>query len=489
MATLTGKLASIKPSAATNTVLYRAPIDSAASGVLNMINDGTASTVRVGVKQYDLSLTLNASTYKLHRGDVITNKILTFDTPIPITTNQQDTFAPGQKLTTDDGEKTFKWESYFIPTTTDFYVKKVSLTSFSMTSQTGTFTVGETVTFGGISAVIFDIVAGSGVGNSTLYLGPRTGGTLAAGDTLTGGTSGATANISTGGIGVARNEFVFSSTGSTGTYSLRRGNNITLLLDRTFRFYVQDSSMTGTLFRLSTGINGTWGLDGVSGTSDDGTDYTTGRTISGTPGSANAYVQFDMAQNGGGTATYYYYDANDANLGGGSQVVQLSTAYTYSSIYVFDVDGTLVNSSDSITLGNTTYTVTAQSGSKWAYVQSYSGTTLNVTTGAGSADLAAADTFFDVPRYGTTRTLATVSSVTTAATVIPDADYVLYNKNITADTRLTSLVVGPGQALIVYSTTANVVFDYSGFQDSSVDITLRSYNESAGPQAGGASGG
>jgi len=51
------------------------------------------------------------------------------------------------------------------------------------------------------------------------------------------------------------------------------------------------------------------------------------------------------------------------------------------------------------------------------------------------------------------------------------------------------LVVGPGQALIVYSTTANVVFDYSGFQDSSADITLRSYNESAGPQAGGASGG
>ena len=50
MATQTGKLASAKPAATTRTALYRAPIDSSASGVLNMVSDGTAANVRVGVK-------------------------------------------------------------------------------------------------------------------------------------------------------------------------------------------------------------------------------------------------------------------------------------------------------------------------------------------------------------------------------------------------------------------------------------------------------
>lgn len=488
MATLTGKLASAKPAATTNTVLYRAPIDSAASGVLNMVNDGTAATVRVGVKQYDLSLTLDASTYKLHRGDVITNKVLTFDAPIPITTNQQDTFSPGTKYTSDDGEKSFRWESYYVPPSTDFYVKKVSLTSFSTENQTGTFQTGETVTFGGVSAVIYDVIPGS-FGGSTLYLGPRSGGSFAEGDTLTGGTSGATTDIAVGGIGVARNEFVFSSTGAAGVYSLRRSSNITLYLDRTYTFYVSDASMSGTLLQLSTTMNGTWGIDGLSGTSDDGIEYTAGKTVNGTAGNAGAYVRYDMSQNGGGTATYYYFDANDGNLGGGSQSLNLSVDYSYDSIYVYDVVGTWTNSSDSITLGQTTFTLDSQSGSKWAYVQSVSGTNLKVTTGAGSAAFAATDTFYDVPVYGEDRTLVTVSAVAVGATDIEAQDWIVYGKNITADTRLTSLVIGPGQALIVYAATQNIMFDFSGFQDASADITLRSYDASAGPQAGGASGG
>lgn len=490
MATLTGKLAQSKPAATTNTVLYRAPIDAAASGVLNMVNDGTASTVRVGVKGYDLSLTLDASTYKLHRGDVITNKVLTFDTAIPITTNQQDTFSPGQKITSDDGEKSFKWESYYVPPSTDYYVKEVTLTSYTLENQTGTYQIGETVSFGGVSAVIFDIIPGS-FGGSTLYLGPRTGGSFAEGDTLTGGTSGASADIATGGIGTARASWVFSDSGAGGTYALRRSNRLELFLDRVYTFYVSDSSMTGNGFALSTTINGTWGIDGLSGTSDDGQEYTTGKTTNGTPGQAGAYVRYDLSQNGGGNATYYYYDSSNANIGGLDQAIDLSIDYAYDAIYVYDVVGTWTNSSDSITLGSTTFTVTGQSGSKWAYVQSYSGTNLKVTTGLNSAAFAATDTFYDVPTYGTSsvdRTLATVSAVVTGAADIASDEWIVYNKNITADTRLTSLVVGPGQALVVYSTTANVIFDYSGFQDSSSDITLRSYDASAGPVVG-ASGG
>lgn len=490
MATLTGKLASAKPAAATNVALYRAPIDSSASGVLNMVNDGTAASVRVGVKKYDLAVTLDAATYKLHRGDVVTNRTFTFDSAIPILTDQTDTFTAGQLITSDDGEKSFRWESYYVPPTTDFYVKKTTLTTFTLENQTGEYSIGETVDNGsGVSAVIFDIIPGS-FGGSTLFLGPRTGGTLAEGDTLTGASSAASGDISVGGIGVARAELVFSDAGAGGTYSLRRATTITLLLDRTYRFYVQDASMAGVSFGISTTINGTFGIDETAGTSDDGQEYLVGKTTNGTAGSAGAYVQYDMSQNGGGDAQYYYYDNNDGTLGGGDQSIQLSTDYSYDTIYVYDVKGTWTNSSDSITLGQNTFTVTANAGSKWAYIQSVNGAAVTLTTGDGSADFVATDTFYDVPVDGSgTRTLATISTVDVAATDVPAADWIVYDKSISGDTRLTSLVIGPGQALIVYAGTQNIIFDYSGFQDTSADITLRSFDRNSQPGGVGASGG
>ena len=66
-----GILAQLKPSANTNTVLYSAPIDSSASAVLTVANDGTGSAYKVGLKNYDQKLTLDASTYLLHKGDAI----------------------------------------------------------------------------------------------------------------------------------------------------------------------------------------------------------------------------------------------------------------------------------------------------------------------------------------------------------------------------------------------------------------------------------
>ena len=51
-----GILAQSKPSANTNTVLYSAPIDSSASAVLTVANDGTGSAYKVGLKNYDQKL-------------------------------------------------------------------------------------------------------------------------------------------------------------------------------------------------------------------------------------------------------------------------------------------------------------------------------------------------------------------------------------------------------------------------------------------------
>ena len=71
-----GLLAQSRPAANTDTVLYRAPIDQSASTVLTIANDGTGSTFDVAVKDYDQKLTLDASTYKLHEGDLITYRIV-----------------------------------------------------------------------------------------------------------------------------------------------------------------------------------------------------------------------------------------------------------------------------------------------------------------------------------------------------------------------------------------------------------------------------
>ena len=490
MATQTGKLASAKPAATTWTALYRAPIDSSASGVLNMVSDGTAANVRVGVKKYDIAATLDASTYLLHPGDVITNKTLTFDTSIPIITDQQDTFTPGQLITMNDGETTFKWESYYVPPTTDFYVKKESVITLSMENQTSDFTIGETVTggTGNGTAVVVDVIAGSG-GGSTLYIGAITGTTFVEGETLTGGSSTATGDIAAGGIGVGRNELIFSDTGASGTYSLRRSNALTLFLDRTYRFFVQDSSMSGVGFALSTTINGTFGIDQTAGTSDDGQEYTTGKTTSGTAGQAGAYIQYDMSQNGGGTATYYYFDTLDGTLGGGDQSLQLSVDYSYDTIYVYDVVGTLVDNSDAITLGQTTFTLTSNAGSKWGYIQDVNGTSAKIITGEGSADFVGSDTFYDVPKIGSaSRSLVTISSVDEASNAISSTDQILHDKNVNGDVRLTSLVIGPGQSLLVYAATQNISFDFSGFQDSSSDFTVRSFDANAQVAAPGGSG-
>ena len=52
--------------------------------------------------------------------------------------------------------------------------------------------------------------------------------------------------------------------------------------DRTYRFDTSDSSMSGRDFSLSTTINGEWGPDNTAGNSDDGTEFTTGKTTNGT---------------------------------------------------------------------------------------------------------------------------------------------------------------------------------------------------------------
>ena len=472
-----GLLGQAKPAGTTNTVLYSAPVNQSASAVLTIANDGTGAAYDVAIKDFDQKLTLDASTYKLHEGDIISGYRFTVGTPI----SSNAGFQPGQQFTSTDGEKKFRFESFYIPTFTSVFVKDVAVRPITVESLSGLPAPGDTLTKGTggntTTATVYFYK------NNIIYVGPSTingsGSEFAAGDSVTSGS--ATATVSSGGVGSAVNEFVLSTTTSGGTYSLALDGGVTLFSDRVYRFDTSDSSMSGRDFSLSTTVNGEWGPDNTAGNSDDGTEFTTGKTTNGTSGSSGAYIQFDFGANDNTPTNLYFYDggtgtAANANYGGSDRYFQTTETVTYSEIYVYDIEGTWTNSSDGFLNAGITYTVTAQTAGPFGVVRSYSGTTLYVIKGIGSADFAGSDTFRDVPADNEqSRTLATVSSVTVASTALEDQNYLTKDKtngNNNVD-RITSLVIGPGERLVVESATQNNVFSLVGFQDASTALTTR----------------
>ena len=485
-----GLLGQSKPAGTTNTLLYGAPIAQSASAVLTIANDGTGAAYDVAIKDYDQKLTVDgsANAYKLHKGDVVTGYRFALGTPFPLAAN----LPVGSTVTSTDGEKKAKFESYYIPPFTSIAVKSRAIRQVTVESTTGTFAVGETLTkgSGGNTAVttIYGVLAGQG--SVALYVGPTTlsgsGAEYADGDSLT-SSGGATGTISSGGVGTASNDFTLTPSGGTESLYIddnvvgSGGQDISVFGDRTYRFDVSDSSMSGLVFALSTTINGQWGPDGTAGNSDDGVEYTTGKTTNGTPGSGGAYVQYDFSANTSLPAQFYFYEttvgtAANSSYGGANRLILTSTAYAYDEIYIYDKEGTWTNSSDGFTFAGATYTVTGQTSEPYGVVRSYSGNTLYIIKGLNSADFAGSDTFQDVPASNTaTRSTVTVSSVDVASTAVEVGNYLakdVANGNNEID-RITSLVIGPGERLIVESATQNNVFSLIGFEDNSTALTTR----------------
>ena len=489
-----GLLGQSKPAATTNTILYSAPINSSASAVLTVANDGTGAAYDVAIKDYDQDLTLNAATYKLHPGDLITDYRVTLDTALPLSA---DLFA-GTKLTSTDGEKSFYFESFYVPPTTEIDVKSIAIRQVTVESVTGTFAVGETITKGTGGNTTTTLLYGAliGQGSVVLYVGPSTlngsGSEFADGDSVS-STGGATGTVSTGGVGTAANDFVLSTDGSLFNLFINDGvagsggQDITVFGDRTEKFDVSDGTMSGLDFSLSTTVNGEWGPDGTAGNSDDGTEYTTGRTASGSAGSGGAYVQYDFTADTSLPGQLYFYEgttgtAANSAYGGANRLLNTSSSYTYTELYIYDKEGTWVNSTDGFTFSGTTYTVTAQTAGPYGWVRSYDSTSLKVILGTGSAAFAGTDTFRDVPKLNTaTRTTATVSSVAVAQTALAGTEYIakdVSNGNNEID-KITSIVIGPGENLIVESATQNNVFSLVGFEDASTAFTTRVFGATA----------
>ena len=486
-----GILAKSKPSGATNTLLYSAPIDSSASTVLTVNEQGgSGTTYDVALKNYDQKMTLGSSNYLLHEGDVVTGYRVTLNTPLPASAG----LNAGTLLTSTSGEETFKFESFYLPAFTEVVVKVKAIRALTLESTSGTFAVGETFSTGtarhATTATIFAGAEGSGT--YTVYIGPSTingsGAEFAAGDSVSSSGS-ATGTISTGGIGAAVNEFTFTESG--GTEDLYLGTVLTVFSDRVYRFNVADSSLSGLDFSLSTVVNGEWGPDGTAGNSDDGTEYTTGRTTNGTAGSSGAYIQYDFTQDTNLSGNLYVYEgttgtAGNSAYGGSDRFLTVSNAFVYSELYVYDITGTWTNSTDSFLFNGVTYTVTAQTTGAYGFIRSYSGAVAYVIKGTGSADFTTSSTFQDNPKLaGAARTAVTVSSIDVASTAVETQEYLRKDNTLAADSaeEIKSLVIGPGERLIVECAAAEANFVLIGFEDASTAFTPRTYEGAAADNA------
>ena len=192
-----------------------------------------------------------------------------------------------------------------------YTITVVDANEYNFTS-TGTATTGDT-TGGGDNATAGTAfvptitgVAGTATVNSTTVEVPDASSTV----------SGLAGTTSLGSLTVtgASSFTSYTVTVASGTNSYGTGN----------KFYI-DGSVSPTLsltegqiyrFDQSDGTNGTHPLrfsTTANGTHAGGSEYTTGVTTSGTPGSSGAYTQIEVAS---GAPTLYYYCTNHSGMGG-----------------------------------------------------------------------------------------------------------------------------------------------------------------------------
>ena len=95
---------------------------------------------------------------------------------------------------------------------------------------------------------------------------------------------------------------------------------LVLTKGKTYRFDQSDSSNATHPLKFSTTPNGTHA---------SGTEYTTGVTYNGTPGSAGAYTEIVIASN---TPTLYYYCSNHSGMGAGTNIVPFNLSFSSGNV-------------------------------------------------------------------------------------------------------------------------------------------------------------
>jgi len=130
----------------------------------------------------------------------------------------------------------------------------------------------------------------------------------------------------------------FAIDGSTATADV----TLDLYEENTYRFDQSDSSNSGHPLRFSLTANGTHG---------GGSEFTSGVTTNGTPGSAGAYTEITVPAR---TNTLYYYCTNHSAMGWTANTPDVYTILTTTGAPVTNVIGTMALGSESVTADSNT---------------------------------------------------------------------------------------------------------------------------------------
>ena len=219
------------------------------------------------------------------------------------------------------------------------------------------------------------------------------------GETITGGTSNASAGLNylTTQSAVIDNKYVVTTTGSSATDHTFIGQ-LSLNIDLTYLFDLSHSSNTGYPLKLSADA-----AEGPNG-NPPGTEYTQGVSKVGTAGSSGAYTSIAIDENTAITL-FAYADGTigsppAATVGIGFQI-SIQTDPNYTDIFIYDVAGEPLVAGDTFTVNNVTQTV-QQNGivaGPFGYVMDWDPAKahLKVALGEGSTAFADNTEFYDTP--------------------------------------------------------------------------------------------
>ena len=216
------------------------------------------------------------------------------------------------------------------------------------------------------------------------------------GETITGGTSNASAdlNYDTAQSAVIDTKYVVTTT-QGGTDHAFIGQ-LSLSIDRTYRFDLTDATCSNYPLKFS--------ADATEGTNESptpGTEYTQGVSKVGTAGTAGAYTEIALDEN---TAINLFVYADGTPAGSTTGVgfgVSVQTNPTFGEVFVYDLGGEPLVAGDTFTVNNITQTV-QPSGvipGPYGYVQEWfpDKAHLKIALGEGSAPFADNVEFYDTP--------------------------------------------------------------------------------------------
>jgi len=216
------------------------------------------------------------------------------------------------------------------------------------------------------------------------------------GETVTGGTSNASASLSflTNTDAIIDNKYVTTLTQGASDHIFN--NTLALNIDLTYKFDLSDATCNNYPLKFSNDAT-----EGTNATPDPGTEYTQGVSKVGTAGTSGAFTSIAIDENTA-ISIFAYADGSPAgsttNVGFG---VNIQTNPQYEEIYIYDVGGEPLVAGDSFTINNVTQTVQAGgvTAGPYGYVMGWDPAKahLKVALGEGSTVFADNTEFYDTP--------------------------------------------------------------------------------------------